>query len=140
MKNVKQFLNFFLIFLIFQTHNINAQSNNSDLKRVWMLVEFQQFKRTYLVQLKAKMDLTNLKRPFAKMGCNNIGFQLKVYKTKLKLTKVFRSKMVCDSIMDLENEFCKLLPDYQYYKIAKHQLTLKNAKGNKMVFIAQDWD
>ena len=135
--NIK--LLFIALFLIYT--NISwSQTENQNLKRVWMLVEFQKFKKSEFINLKTQMDLTNLESPSAKMGCNNIGFKIIIKKNKVKFSKVSRTMMYCENMMQIEDAFSKALPEIKTYKIDRHKLTLKNAKGQKMIFVAQDWD
>ena len=42
--------------------------------------------------------------------------------------------------MDLETAFAKVLPTMTNYKVEGHYLTLSNAAGKKMKFVAADWD
>ena len=71
-----------ILFLLAATQNCKSQStevvvpvfdNNQDqLKRVWMLVEFQNFLKEDLIKNKAQMNLKDFKIPSANMGCNSI--------------------------------------------------------------------
>ena len=48
--------------------------------------------------------------------------------------------MFCEKSMDLEAAFGKELPLMTNYKVEGHFLTLSNASGMKMKFVAADWD
>ena len=128
------------LLIIFGTNKSLAQTDNQNLKRVWMLVEFQKFKKTDCITLKAQMDLTNLETPTAQMGCNNIGFKIEVKKNKLKFSKIRRTLIYCENKMQVEESFVKELPSYKTYKIEAHKLIIKNSKNQKMIFIVRDWD
>lgn len=131
---------FFCLLITFGALKTFAQSENQNLKRVWMLVEFQKFKKSEFLALNAQMDLTSLKIASAKMGCNNIGFKVKVNHNKIKFSKIFRTMIYCKSKMQIEQTFVKELLNYITYKIEKHKLIIKNARNQEMVFVAQDWD
>jgi heat shock protein HslJ len=137
--NFKHSLIIILIF-IFGINKITAQTENQDLKRVWMLVEFQNFKKVDLIKNEAQMDFTNFQNTWAKMGCNQIGFGVGIKKDKIKFLNSIRTEMYCENKMKLEDEFSKSLSDTYTYIIKGHTLTLLNAKNKKMVFVAQDWD
>jgi heat shock protein HslJ len=132
-----------ILFLTLNCKSKNNESetpNNNHLKRVWMLVEFQHFSKTDLVKNEAQMNLTNLESPSAHMGCNNISFQLRFKEDKINFSNVSTTKMLCESKMDLEKAFLSSFEDFTAYEIEGPKLILKNAKSEKMIFVAQDWD
>ena len=116
------------------------ENNPDQLNRVWMLIEFQNFKKEDLIKNQAQMNLTNLKNPSAFMGCNQIGFQIEVKENMLLFKDLIATEMFCAEKMNLENSFSKSLSKTYSYIIKGHTLTLINEKNEKMVFVAQDWD
>lgn len=116
------------------------ENNLEQLKRVWMLVEFQDFKKEDLIKNEAQINLTNFKNTSAKMGCNQIGFGIEIKKDKIKFLNLMRTEMYCDNKMKLEDAFSKSLLEIYSYTIIGQKLFLTNSKNKKMVFVAQDWD
>ena len=139
-----------ILFLLAGTQNCKSQStevvvpvvdNNQDqLKRIWMLVEFQNFSKEDLIKNKAQMNLKDFKIPSANMGCNSISFNCVVKKDNLKFIAGMRTEMFCENKMQLEDAFCLALQGDYSYKIAGQKLFLSNSKNEKMTFVAQDWD
>jgi len=115
-----------------------------NINRKWMLVEYKDFTKSELMELEANMDLTknqeNPNRFTAKMGCNGMFFTAEFNKGKAKFSGVGSTMMYCDGRMKLEELFGKELPAMNQYKIEGHFLTLSDANGSKMKFIAADWD
>jgi heat shock protein HslJ len=118
----------------------NNQNNQDKLKRVWMLVEFQNFKKEDLIKHEAQLNLTDLKNPTAKMGCNRISLQIESKENSIKFSNLMSTKMFCVDKMDLETAFIKSLPEFNSYSNQGQKLILENSKAEKMVFVAQDWD
>ncbi len=116
------------------------ENNPEQLKRVWMLVEFQDFKKDDLIKNQTQINLTDLKNTTAFAGCNQIGFQIEVNENKIIFKDFIATEMFCAEKMKLENEFSKSLNQSFDYFIKSHTLTLINFKNEKMVFVAQDWD
>ena len=116
------------------------ENNPEQLKRVWMLVEFQDFKKDDLIKNQTQINLTDLKNTTAFAGCNQIGFQIEVKENKIIFKDFIATEMFCAEKMKLENEFSKSLNQSFDYFIKSHTLTLINFKNEKMVFVAQDWD
>jgi heat shock protein HslJ len=116
------------------------ENNPEQLKRVWMLVEFQNFKKEELIINEAQMNFTDLKNTFAKMGCNQISFSIDIKKNKIKFLNSIRTEMYCEKKMELEDTFLKSLSETYSYIIKGQTLTLFNSKNEKIVFVAQDWD
>jgi heat shock protein HslJ len=143
----KVFKKLTVLFIFFSIINCKSKTNEpvfennpEQLKRVWMLVEFQNFKKEDLIKNQAQINLTNLKNPSAFMGCNQIGFQIEVKQNKLLFKDLIATEMFCAEKMKLENEFSNSLLENYTYTIKGHTLTLLNDKNKKMVFFAQDWD
>ena len=133
---------FFLLLITLFTISCNSKKEitSQNLKRVWMLTEFVTFTKEILMKEKAYLDLTKADNASANMGCNNLGFPYVVKSNnKIEFRDGFATRMACEDML-LEYEFSKALPKMTNYSVAGHRLTLTNEKGDKMVFVAQDWD
>lgn len=145
MKNLIKHVVFFILLVSIlnckpKTSEQNSATNQNNLKRVWMLVEFQNFKKEDLIKNKAQMNLTDLKNPNANMGCNKISFQIELEQNNIKFLNLRSTRMFCQNVMELENAFSKSLDQYNSYTIEGQKLILKSVKNEKIVFVAQDWD
>lgn len=115
------------------------------LHRQWMLVEFKNFSKDFLVKNKANLDLSATKSPKnqynAYMGCNRM-FMNADFKPNGTVTfsKVNSTMMLCKDNMELEMAFATELPRMNRYKTEGHFLTLTSKNGTTMKFIAADWD
>jgi heat shock protein HslJ len=116
-----------------------AETTTQNLNRVWMLIEFKDYKKEYFIQKKAFLDLTNSERANAKMGCNNLSFYYKTNKNNITYLQGISTEMLCED-MKLEDSFFKEIPSIKNFKVDGHKLILTSSNGEKMVFIAQDWD
>ena len=116
------------------------ETTQNNLKRVWMLVEFQNFKKEDLIKNKAQMNLTDFNNPNANMGCNGMGFKVVVKEKNIQFSNIMRTEMFCEGKMELENAFSQSLPEFDSYLLEGQKLILKNKKDEKIIFIAQDWD
>jgi heat shock protein HslJ len=115
-----------------------TKKSESNIKRIWMLVEFMDFKKEDLVAKKAFVDFTQVDRISAMMGCNNIGYDYVIKENKvITFSKGIATQMYCDD-MKLENEFTKTIELMSSYVIVDQKLTLTSNNGIKMVFVAQD--
>lgn len=135
---------FILLVLTLITISCNSKKeasamSNQNINRVWMLVSFKNYTKEDLMQKNAYLDLTNPERAAAKMGCNNLSFAIKVEKDKIQFSQGIATKMYCQD-MNLENDFSKEIATITNFKVEGHKLILKASKGEKMEFIAQDWD
>ena len=145
MKKIAVISKIFFVLILFincKTKNVEPEFeiNPNNLKRVWMLVEFKDFKKEQLTKNAVQMNLTNFKNPSSFAGCNQISFQIEVKNDKIKIKDVIATEMFCEDKMILENAFSKSLLEINSYSIKGHTLTLLNDKNYKMVFVAQDWD
>ena len=102
------------------------------------------FTRTQLQAAKAQTDWRNLPQAGAHMGCNRIGYNVALRDSaaqwhSLSIGNVFSTRMACQD-MQLENAFGRLIATMQQAKVQGHRLTLRNAAGQTMEFVAADWD
>ena len=136
---------FVALFALLVLSNCTSQTKvPENTKREWMLVEFQNFTKEMMMNNKANLNLTeqNEKGKFsANMGCNNMFGSVTFISTgTVKFSDIGSTMMYCDKAMDLEAAFAKELPAMTNYKVEGHYLTLSNASGKKMKFVAADWD
>lgn len=141
----KLLLGFVAIFGLLLLTNCTSQTKVfENTKREWMLIEFQDFSKDLMMSNKANLNLTDQNEPgnfSANMGCNNMfGSANFNADGTVKFSQIGSTMMFCDRAMDLESAFGKALPTMTNYKIDGHYLTLSNASGNKMKFLAADWD
>ncbi|SFB76519.1 heat shock protein HslJ [Kaistella jeonii] len=119
-------------------------TNSDNVKKEWMLVEFQDFSKDVMVANKANINFTNIKdagKFSAYMGCNNMfGTATFSGKGMVKFSQIGSTMMFCDKAMDLESALGKALPTMTNYKIEGHYLTLSNNSGKSLKFVASDWD
>lgn len=145
MKNI--ILRFFALFILTMLSNCSASkmNNSQHYQREWMMVSFDQFTKLQLTGNKAEINLTgekteNLVKGSARMGCNNILFQIEFKNNgKVNISGIGSTEMACKN-MELENAFLKKFGNMKNYTIEGHRLTLSDGSGNKMEFIAADWD
>ncbi|WP_395053062.1 META domain-containing protein [Flavobacterium sp.] len=137
-------LTFIILFSII-TFSCNSKKEVSEtptqnINRVWMLTEFKNFEKQFLVASKAQLNLTNSKTATANMGCNGISSKY-IIKSNSEITfsDGMRTEMACGE-MKLEDNFLEILPKINSFKIEVHKLTLTSKDGQKMIFAAQDWD
>ena len=143
---MSKFLCFIFILIISCNSNKNQQleSNKkidfSSLNRVWMLTEFKSFEKQFLINAKAQLDLTASDNALANMGCNGISFKYNLKSnSQIIFTEGIRTEMACGD-MKLEDDFLEILPKISYFIIEGHKLVLTSKDGEKMIFVAQDWD
>jgi heat shock protein HslJ len=122
-----------------KVEEIKVPTNPENIKRVWMLTEFSNYEKKFLIDSEAQLNLTNSESAMAKMGCNTLSFNYKTTNSEIIFSKGITTLMACTD-MKLEDEFSKTITDFKKYKIDGHTLTLFNSKNQKMVFVAQDWD
>lgn len=136
---------FIAVFALLLLANCTTQTKvPENIKREWMLVEFQDFTKESMMNNKAHLDLSDQTEPgkfAANMGCNNM-FGSASFNTNgtAKFSAIGSTMMMCDKAMDLESAFSKELPSMTNYKVEGQYLTLTNASGKKMRFVAADWD
>ncbi len=134
------------IFTLLLLANCTTQPNvPENVQREWMLVEFQDFTKEMMMSNKAQLNLTTLKESpmqfSANMGCNNMFGNANFNANgTVQFSDIGSTMMFCDKAMDLESAFIKVLPMMNNYKVEGHYLTLSNANGKMMKFVAADWD
>lgn len=137
---------FIALFTVLLLANCTSQMPNTEnVKREWMLVEFQNFTKEMMTTNKANLNLSKWsptdQKFSAKMGCNSMFGSAKIMGNRMvKFSEVASTMMFCDKNMDLETAFAKALPMMTNYKIEGHFLILSDNSGNSMKFVASDWD
>jgi len=136
---------FAIVALVFLA-NCSTQSKIPDnIKRDWMLVEFQDFSKDLMVTNKAHLNLAIKDETAGKfsadMGCNSM-FGQATFKTNdmVQFSAIGSTMMYCDQNMDLEKAFIENLPKMTKYKVEGQYLTLSAPSGELMKFVAADWD
>lgn len=118
-----------------------AKTSTQNINRVWMLVEFKDYKKDFLVEKNAFLNLTEVGRASSKMGCNSLSFSYSIKEdTIIEFSQGIATKMFCHDSMQLEDDFLKTIQKIKNFKVEGDFLTLTSSNGEKMVFIAQDWD
>lgn len=123
----------------------SAAVKNPQIQREWMLVSFADYSKEELIKNNAKIDLTSPAdngkiKTSAFMGCNKMFFTSEFKKeSQLKISQVVSTEMACPNIK-LENDFSQNIKKMKHYKVEGHFLTLSDDQGNRMKFIASDWD
>lgn len=123
------------------THQNTMPTPTTTLKRVWILTYLSGFTQKQLIAANAQMDWTQLPHSSANMGCNNLMFESKINdKTHISFSSIAATRMYCPKAMKLEQDFMQTLSQMTHYTIQGHQLILSNDHGDKIEFIAQDFD
>jgi heat shock protein HslJ len=141
MKNI--YIVTFLLFSILCKSQLKKnifENNPNQLNRVWMLIEFKNFKKEELIKNQVQINLKDFKNPSVFVGCNQISLKTIVKNSTLKFRNIIRTEMNCAGKMKLEDAFLKSLSVNFTFKIKGQTLILINSKKEKMVFVAQDWD
>lgn len=118
---------------------------NPYLQRQWMMVSFDGFSKDQLIAHKAEINLTGKTEKGkmygnAYMGCNQMAFTSEFKKDgTVKITQGVSTLKACQN-MDLETAFQKKFETMTKYSVEGHFLTLSDNQGNKMKFVAADWD
>ncbi|MFN4364542.1 META domain-containing protein [Chryseobacterium hispalense] len=133
--------------------NCNAVSSNtpqntdqnSQLHREWMLTAFGSYSKSDLIAKDAKINLTEKSengkiKGTAFMGCNSMFFTSEFKNNgKVKMSEIGSTLKACQD-MKLEMDFSKAFRNITTYSVKGHSLTLTDDQGNRMEFIAADWD
>lgn len=136
---------FGIIALLFLANCTTQSTIPENIKRYWMLVEFQDFNKDVMVTNKAHLNLAiknEMPGKFsANMGCNSM-FGTATFGTSgsVKFSAVGSTMMYCEQNMDLEKAFIENLPKMTRYKVEGQFLTLSAPSGEQMKFAAADWD
>lgn len=123
----------------------SAKIKNEKIQRQWMLVSFKDFTKEELVERKAEINLTSEFRDkkiqgSAFMGCNRMFFTAEIKsENKIEISGLGSTLMACEN-MKLEDDFSKEFKKVTKYQVEGHFLTMTDAQGNKMKFVADDWD
>jgi heat shock protein HslJ len=125
---------------IIACNTVKNDDKHQDLKRVWMLTEFGQFDKIELIKKETYLDLTQPQNAASKMGCNQLSFPYTIKNDKeIGFADGFATKMYCQD-MQLENQFTKKITEVNQYAVEGQKLILTTKNGEKIVFVAQDWD
>ena len=133
-----------ILVLIIMSFSCNCKKNitetpTQNINRIWMLVEFKEYKKEYFVEKKAFLDMTNSENVSANMGCITQNFSYSIKNNSIKFKEKIRINMKCQE-MKLDIDFANSIIEMNSFSINAHKLTLTSNNGEKMVFVAQDWD
>lgn len=118
---------------------------NFQIQREWMLVSFGGSTKSDLMRKGAKVNLTQKAendkiKGTAFMGCNSMFFTAEFKSNgNVKISEIGSTLKACQD-MKLETDFAKTFRNMTKYAIKGHTLTVTDDHGNKMEFIAADWD
>lgn len=141
MKNISTLILLSIFALSCNCKKNITETPTQNINRVWMLVEFKDYKKEYFVEKKAFLDIINKERATSKMGCNNLSFSYSIIDGKsIQFSQGIATRMFCQDNMKLETDFLASITTMNSFSINAHKLTLTSASGEKMVFVAQDWD
>ena len=140
MKSLKISLLLLLITLSCNSIKEAIEIPTQNINRVWMLIEYKEFKKSYFVAKKAFLDLTNKDNASANMGCIALALKFSIKKNNsITFSHKIPVKMKCQD-MKLDIDFSKSITSITSFSINAHKLILTSNNGETMVFVAQDWD
>ncbi|KQT22415.1 hypothetical protein ASG31_03575 [Chryseobacterium sp. Leaf404] len=130
--------------LLFPVSCTSRVNQNQNLEREWMMVSFENFSKTEMMNSSAKIifkkESDTKLRASAKMGCNSLFFATEIRNSgKMKVSDIGSTEMMCKN-MKMEEAFLKALPKIRSFKVEGHYLSLSDSDGKTMKFIAADWD
>ena len=133
------FVGFFMSILLISCKT-KMEETNQNIHRKWMLVQFEDFQKEKLMEKNCYLELTDLKRASAKMGCNNLGFAYNLIENnKISFSQGMSTRMFCQD-NQIEISFLNAVQLINSYKIEGHKLYLKTKSNQELVFVAEDWD
>ena len=144
---MKRIFPIFIMFLCFGLclNCASVKVTEQNIHRQWMLVSYKDFSKEELTNSKAEINLTKISDAnkiigTAFMGCNRMFFNVEIKsKKRIEISGLGSTLMACEK-MELESQFSRDFEKIQNFVIEGHFLTLYDEKGNKMRFIAADWD
>ena len=133
-----------ILLSVFMISCSSVPQQNQNIEREWMMVSFENFSKTELMNSSAKIIFkkeSDFKfKADAKMGCNTIFFTAETKNSgKIVASNPVSTEMLCKS-MTIEDAFLKILPKIKTFKVEGHFLTLMDNEGNAIKFVAADWD
>ncbi|VFB04377.1 META domain [Chryseobacterium taihuense] len=123
----------------------SVNGTEQHIHRQWMLVSYKDFPKEDLMNSKAEINLTKISDAgkiagTAFMGCNRMFFNAEIKsKKRIEISGLGSTLMACEK-MELESQFSKDFEKMKNFVIEGHFLTLYDEKGNKIKFVAADWD
>jgi heat shock protein HslJ len=119
-----------------------AKKQNIDpmLSRQWMLIEFKDYPKQYLIDKKAEINLVEKNRCNIFMGCNRGSYEVSINTgNNIKFSNGVSTEMACED-MKLETDMQHILPEVISYKLEGHFLHLYTKSSASLKFVAADWD
>lgn len=111
------------------------------LKRVWMVTEFRTVPHEQLIQLQARLNLTQLPDAMMQLGCHDFAFRAQMNQGQIRIHALAPAdESICNHDTELATQFNQFIRQAQFYRVEGHFLTLTANNGETMRFVAQDWD
>lgn len=119
-----------------QPHSSEPKTvSQTPLNQQWKLTQFQSFSQKDLAQ--AVLDLRELPRAHATVGCNQMHFQAATSPENTWQVKgIAMTRMYCEEVAVLETAFAKSIQAAQTYRLENNRLILQTASGETMIFEA----
>lgn len=119
-----------------QPHSSEPKTvSQTPLNQQWKLTQFQSFSQKDLAQ--AVLDLRELPRAHATVGCNQMGFQAATSpENAWQVKAIAMTRMYCEEVAALETAFAKSIQAAQTYRLENNRLILQTASGETLIFEA----
>lgn len=119
-----------------QPHYSETQSvSPTSLNQKWKLTQFQSFSQKDLAQ--AVLDLSELPRAHATVGCNQMNFQAATSPENTWQVKgIAMTRMHCEEVTQLESAFAQHIQAAKSHTLTANRLILKADDGTEMIFEA----
>lgn len=129
-----------ILFCFLATCMEKKQNLEPMLARQWMLIQFKDYKKDYLVEKKSSITISKDQSISIYMGCNNGGGKIDLKgDNQFQFLNTFSTEMACQD-MKLVSDMFMTLPSVETYKLEGHFLYLFTKSGETIKFIAADWD
>lgn len=129
-----------LLFCFLATCMEKKQNLKPLIARQWMLVQFKDYKKDYLIEKKAAITISQDNSASIYMGSNNGGCKIELKgKDQVRFVNIMSTLMACED-MKLETDIQLILPTIETYKLEGHFLYLYTKSGDSIKFVAADWD
>lgn len=119
-----------------QPHSSEPKNvSQTPLNQQWKLTQFQSFSQKDLAQ--AVLDLRELPRAHATVGCNQMHFQAATSpENAWQVNGVAMTRMYCEEVAQLESAFAQHIQAAKSHTLTANRLILKADDGTEMIFEA----
>lgn len=129
-----------ILFCFLATCMGKKQNPEPMFARQWMLIQYKDYKKPYLIEKKAAITISKDQSANIYMGCNNAGAQIKIKgDNQIQFLNIMSTEMACED-MNLESDIFMTLSAVGNYKLEGHYLYLYTKNGDSLKFVASDWD